>query len=178
MIRAYHHTESSYLLLYEPPFPVVHCIYRNYFVCSPFQFSLVCDKSHIPSTTMSVQMGGVLLGNMASGQIATLYGRKWPLYSSMVILVVSDFIAYFSINWIMFMVVRFFIGIGCGFFLATQFSLLSEFTLAKWRAWTIGFPSWPLERCILAAVGWLLNDWRNLQLTIALAGIPFLATLW
>ena len=127
---------------------------------------------------MSIQMAGTLFGNVAAGQIADLFGRKPPFFASLVLIAVFNFVGYLSSSWIMFLVVRVLIGIGTGCFLTIQYSILSEFTLAKWRAWTIGFPSWPIEQCLLALIAWLLKDWRYIQLTISLVTIPFLASWW
>ena len=143
-----------------------------------FQWDLICDRAWIPATMLTIQIIFQLFGNFFAGQIADTIGRKIPFFSSIVLIMIFSVVCYFSTSWIMFLVSRIFIGIGCGLFLTTQYSYLSEFTLARWRAWLIGFPSWPMQTCLMALVLWLLKDWRNFHLVCALMGIPFLATWW
>lgn len=123
---------------------------------------------------MTLQTVGVLAGNVLAGQTADLVGRKPPFFASIVLIIVSNLVGYLSVNWIMFGVARLFVGMGCGFFLTTQYNLLSEFSLAKWRVWIVGFPSWPIEQCILSLCAWLIQDWRYLHLLISILGVPCL----
>ncbi|XP_060552261.1 organic cation/carnitine transporter 2-like [Ruditapes philippinarum] len=140
------------------------------------EFNLVCDRDYIPSIINSIQISGVLVGNIVAGQIADLFGRKPPFFTSIVILIGFNLFGFFSTSWQMFAIARFFTGVGGGFFLTTQYCLLSEFTLAKWRVWIVGFPSWPIQSCLFSLLAWLIHDWRYIQLMTALMGIPcFLA---
>ncbi|XP_053385115.1 organic cation/carnitine transporter 2-like [Mercenaria mercenaria] len=140
------------------------------------EFNLVCHNDFIPSIINSIQITGVLVGNVAAGQIADLFGRKPPFFTSIVLLLSFNIVGYFSTSWKMFAVARFFVGAGGGFFLTTQYCLLSEFTLAKWRVWIVGFPSWPIQSCLFSLLAWLIHDWRYIQLMTALMAIPcFLA---
>ncbi|KAL4240616.1 hypothetical protein ACF0H5_001407 [Mactra antiquata] len=138
------------------------------------EFNLVCDLDYIPSFIMSLQVAGTLVGNVMAGHVAEYIGRKKPFFFSVAIFVVFNLFGYFSTNWIMFTVVRVFIGLAAGVFMTSTYSLLCEFSSAKWRVWIIGFPSWPIEACIFALIAWLVQDWRHLQLLIALVGIPCL----
>ena len=127
---------------------------------------------------MSIQTAGLLVGNLASGQLADLYGRKRPLFLSFLILTISNIVGFVSLNWYMLAVSRFFVGVGAGFFLAIQYSLMSEFTLSKWRSWAICFPSWPLQGCLFALLAWLIQDWRYLILMCGLMGVPCSLAWW
>ena len=142
------------------------------------QWEFVCDRAWIPATILTIQVGCQLFGNFFAGHIADAIGRKIPFFMSLVIMMFFNLVSYFSVSWIMFTICRIFIGIGTGCFLTIQYSYLSEFSLARWRTWLIGFPSWPMQSCVLALILWLLKDWRNAHLVIALAGIPFLAAWW
>lgn len=141
-----------------------------------FQFDLICEFDYIPSTVVSLQAFGMLVGSPIAGQISDLFGRKPPYFAGIVIVVLFNFIGFMSVNWQMFAIARFFIGAGAGSFLSIQHCILSEFTLANWRPWITGFPSWPLQVCALALVGWLIKDWRYIQLFCCILGVPFLFT--
>ncbi|XP_060552264.1 organic cation transporter protein-like [Ruditapes philippinarum] len=138
------------------------------------EFNLVCDQDFIPSTISSVQIAGTLVGNIAAGQIADLIGRKPPFFASILLIFSFNIVGYFSSSWQVFAVARFFLGIGCGFFLTTQYCFLSEFSLARWRVWIVGFPSWPIQAGVFSLLAWLLHDWRYIQLMTALCAIPCL----
>lgn len=124
----------------------------------------------------SIQIAGVLFGNVISGQLADLFGRKPLFFSSIMIILITHIAGYFATSWKMFAVCSFFAGAGGGFFLTVQYCLLSEFTLARWRSWVVGFPSWPIQGCLFALLGWLLHDWRSFQLMTAVAAVPCLFT--
>ncbi|XP_045211159.2 organic cation/carnitine transporter 2-like [Mercenaria mercenaria] len=142
------------------------------------EFDLICDKDFIPGTLSSLQLTGQLAGNIISGQLADLFGRKRPFFSSVMILLTFHVVGFFSVSWEMFAVSTFFVGISQGFFLTIQYNLLSEFTLAKWRVWIIGFPSWQLQSSLFALIAWLLHDWRYLQLMTAISALPCLLAWW
>ena len=141
-----------------------------------FQFQLLCDLDYIPSTVMSLQASGMLVGSLVAGQLSDTFGRKLPYFAGILTVAVFNFIGFMSTNWIMFAVSRFFIGVGAGDFISVQHCILSEFMSAQWRPWITGFPSWPLQVCALAFVSWLIKDWRYIQLFCCILGIPFLFT--
>jgi len=127
---------------------------------------------------MTIQVSGMLVGNLLSGQMGDLIGRKPPFMVALVLLFASNLAGFFSTSWIMFAVARFFVGVGSSCFMTMKYSLLSEFSLAKWRVWIVGFPSWPIEGCIFSLLAWLVKDWRYLQLMIAIMAVPTLLSWW
>ena len=142
------------------------------------QYNLVCAQDFIPSMINSIQISGALVGNIAAGQIADLVGRKPPFFASILIIAVFNTVGFLAKSWQVFAVARFFLGMGAGFFLTTQYCFVSEFSLARWRVWIVGFPSWPLQASVFAVLGWLIHDWRYLQLMTAICTLPcFLAWL-
>ena len=142
------------------------------------QWSLVCDTAWVPSAINSIQIGFILLGNFLSGHIADSFGRKIPLFLSLVVLIVANVVSSFSASWVMFMACRMVIGIGTGLFLTVRYNYMSEFSLARWRPWIIGAPSWAIEACLLPIVLYWLKDWRSIQIAIGIVGLPFLAMWW
>ncbi|XP_053395964.1 organic cation transporter protein-like [Mercenaria mercenaria] len=165
--------------------PSEACVLTNDSKCSSFvfegtlqtivsEFGLVCGRDYIPSLIMTLQVAGLLAGNILAGQLSDLIGRKPPFFTSIILITVFNLVGFFSVSWVMFAVARIFVGIGSGFFLSTQYCLLSEFSLAKWRVWIVGFPSWPIEGCVFALCAWLIQDWRYIQLLTGIMGIPCL----
>ncbi|KAL4239284.1 hypothetical protein ACF0H5_000101 [Mactra antiquata] len=142
------------------------------------EWSLVCDREWITSTITSIQMSGVLVGNLVCGQVADVIGRKPPLFISIATLVVFNILAAFSTSWIMFAVIRFFLGVGMAFELTVQYSFLSEFTLPRWRTWIIAIPSWAIQTVLLSFVAWILKSWKYIHFATAAIGFPLLFTYW
>ncbi|XP_060576896.1 organic cation/carnitine transporter 2-like [Ruditapes philippinarum] len=142
------------------------------------QWDLVCDKAWVTSTITSIQMAGVLVGNLACGQVADLIGRKPPLFLSLLALILLNALTAFSTTWTMFAAVRFFIGLAMGFELTVQYNLMVEFAQAKWRTWVVAVPSWAIGTLLFAMAAWLLKDWRHLHIFAAVYGIPLLASYW
>ncbi|XP_053392444.1 organic cation transporter protein-like [Mercenaria mercenaria] len=142
------------------------------------QWELVCDKEWVTSTITSVQMAGTFIGNLACGQIADLIGRKTPLFLSVASLVILNAITAFSTSWLMFAVLRFFVGLAAGFELTVQYNVMSEFTTARWRTWVVAVPSWATETMIFSLVAWLLKDWKYIHIAATAIGLPWLATYW
>ena len=138
----------------------------------------MCEMAWIPALINSVQIGCLIIGHLCAGHLADYRGRKCPIYFSLAILIICNLISYFSVNWLMYAISKALTGIACGLYMTTPDAYMSEFALARWRPWVIGFPTWAIESSILALVLWLLKDWRNTHLVIALVGIPFLATWW
>ena len=143
-----------------------------------FQWDLVCDNAWISPAINSIQVGCMLIGNFLSGHLADTVGRKKPFFMSLLMLIVFNLLSYLSVNWVMYAVVRAFAGVATGIYLTIRYNYQSEFSLSRWRIWLIGFPSWGIEACIMALVLWILKDWRNMHLVIAIVGVPFLATWW
>ncbi|CAL1525829.1 unnamed protein product [Lymnaea stagnalis] len=97
------------------------------------EWGLVCDLKWVKATVTSIQMAGVFLGALISGQISDLFGRRKTLYSFVLAHILLNGIAAFSASWIMFAVMRFFIGISIGAILVVVFPFSIEFLPIKWR---------------------------------------------
>jgi OCT family organic cation transporter-like MFS transporter 4/5 len=67
-------------------------------------------------------------------------------------------LAAFSTSWQMFAVVRFFIGIGCGFYLTVFFTFTVEFISGKYRPMLMAIPSWPLYAAAFGGMSCLIHD--------------------
>ena len=123
-------------------------------------------------------MAGVLVGNLLAGQIADLIGRKTPLFLSISSLVALNILAAFSVSWLMFAIIRFFMGFAIGVDITIQYNIQAEFALARWRTWIVHVPSWTIEIALFALVAWLIKDWQYIHIATACVGAPLLASWW
>ena len=130
------------------------------------------------ATITTIQMGGVLIGCFVAGHLGDLIGRKPTYFLSILMLVVFNIVAYFSVSWEMYAAVRFMLGVGDGFFLAVFRHQICEFATSLWRPRIMGIPSHSILAGLLALLTWLCKDWKIIHLASAAVGAPFLLSWW
>jgi MFS family permease len=139
-----------------------------------FQFDLVCDKEWITSFITTIQMAGLLVSSPIAGQMADSLGRKPAFYLSVLVLAVCNIVASTSVSWQMFAALRFLIGCGCGMYLTTFFSFMTEFVPKKWRSMSTAFPSWAIFAAFYGLCSWWLHDWKYVHYATAIVTSPLL----
>ncbi|KAL4240984.1 hypothetical protein ACF0H5_001766 [Mactra antiquata] len=127
------------------------------------EWNLVCDSKWIVAMITTIQIAGDLVGCFISGHLGDMIGRKPTFFLSLIILILFNIIAYFSINWQMYATIRFFIGM--------------EITPTRWRAIIISVPAWTMGAGIFALACWGLRNWRSIHLVTAATGLPVLFTI-
>ncbi|KAJ8313012.1 LOW QUALITY PROTEIN: hypothetical protein KUTeg_010385 [Tegillarca granosa] len=142
------------------------------------EWGLVCDKAWITATITSIQMCGNFISALIVGHISDMFGRKPTVYAAISFLTVFNFIAYFSVSWQMFAILRFFIGFASGNYFAVYFPLMIEFIPVKQRPIVNALPSWTIWAALLGLISWLIPNWANLHLLTAAASFPLLFTWW
>lgn len=94
-----------------------------------FQWKLVCNQEILADTITSIQMAGVLVGAVLTGQLADLFGRRHILFIEHFFLVIMWFCSAFSSSWGVYAGLRFVIGALTGGWyslpIAVQLHLLS-----------------------------------------------------
>ncbi|XP_062598101.1 solute carrier family 22 member 4-like [Saccostrea cucullata] len=140
------------------------------------EWGLICDKKWVTATVSSVQMAGLLISGFLGGQLADLLGRKPTFFVSLFILAASNIVAGFSQSWLMFAVIRFIIGLGCGAYLTVFYTFSVEFTPTKFRPIQLAIPDWSIWAALLGLCSYLLKDWSSLHiLTGVLTGLSLLS---
>ena len=59
----------------------------------------MCDDSYVSTLVTSIQMGGVILGAFAFGQLSDLIGRKISYYLAHLMICVGGFACSFANTW-------------------------------------------------------------------------------
>ncbi|WAQ96665.1 S22A5-like protein [Mya arenaria] len=132
------------------------------------EYDLVCGRKWIPAMITTIQMGGVLVGCLISGQFADTYGRKPTFFVSVFLISAFNLSGYFSVNWEMYTGMRFLIGVAVGAYVTVQYSLMNEFATVKWRPVIVVTPSFSIQASLFALLAWMVHDWRKIHLaTIA-----------
>ncbi|RUS84891.1 hypothetical protein EGW08_007360 [Elysia chlorotica] len=141
------------------------------------EWSLVCDHKWIPSTMISIQMAGVLLGAVLAGQLSERWGRKRCLTLAAMWHIVANVVAACSTSWGMFAACRFLIGVGIGGIYTNTFPYSMEFLPLKQRASVALFPFWTFGVAIFVGFAYVLPNWRYLHLGCAAFCLPGFA-IW
>ena len=142
------------------------------------QWSLVCDRAWMVAMITTVQSIGLLIGALIAGHAADHFGRKPMFFSGVLIMVIFNFVAYFSVSWVMFAMIRCFIGIGMAIYFIVRDNMQIEVTSPKWRPVVMSVPSWTICSSLFGLFAWIFKDWKNMQLAIGCLGIPILLTWW
>ncbi|XP_046581228.1 solute carrier family 22 member 5-like [Haliotis rubra] len=139
------------------------------------EWDFVCDRAGIRLFITSVQMGGVLVGALLSGQSADVIGRKKTFYIALLLHGGFNLVAAFSVSWQMFIVLRFLIGAMVGSNLVVSYPYAMEFIGRSWRQITSAFPTWQVGSALFAMSCWLRPDWSDQHIILAALHIPFFA---
>ncbi|XP_052791089.1 organic cation/carnitine transporter 2-like [Mya arenaria] len=142
------------------------------------EYDLVCGRKWIPAMITTIQMGGLLVGGLISGQFADTYGRKPTFILSVFLISAFNLSGYFSVNWEMYAAMRFLIGVAVGAYVTVQYSLMNEFATVKWRPVIVVTPSFSIQASMFALLAWMVHDWRKIHLATVIVGIPYLFTWW
>lgn len=142
------------------------------------EWTLICDQDSIASTITTIQMAGLLVSGVTSGHMADIIGRKRTFFLSLLMMIIFNVAAGFSVSWEMFAILRFCLGFGIGCFLTVFFNFLIEFSPAKHRAVVLAIPDWSIWACVFGFMSMWLHDWKYLHYATAIATLPWLLGWW
>ncbi|KAG1649628.1 Solute carrier family 22 member 6 [Nymphon striatum] len=147
------------------------CLFCIYFLfLSELAWDLVCDRAIILELMSRLYIGSTIAGYLIFGYIGDRFGRRKTILVSISGLIVCGFILAFSVNWVMFAITRFWIGL---FLTGTElncFVWMMESVNSKWRDifGMISMMSWSIGLMYLNAVSYLLKDWTFIQVSITI----------
>ncbi|XP_067666322.1 organic cation transporter protein-like [Haliotis asinina] len=142
------------------------------------EWGLMCSLSYIPNLITSLQMVGVLVGAVITGQLADMFGRKKMLFVEYALLLVVWFASAFANSWELYASLRFILGALVGGALVVNFVLPLEFVTPAWRTFCgcIGF--WAVGLMTLALWAFFVRDWRHLTMATSASSVFLLLTWW
>lgn len=142
------------------------------------EWQLVCDRSSLTKIITTIQMCGVLLGALFTGQMADIFGRRKVLFLAYLMMLVVSLCSAFSPVWQVFAVLRFLTCGLVGGVMVVNFVLPLEFVTPSWRTFCgcVGF--WAVGLMTLALWGFFIRDWKVLVIATSLTGLPMLLSWW
>ncbi|XP_052794709.1 organic cation transporter protein-like [Mya arenaria] len=142
------------------------------------QWKLVCNQEILADTITSIQMAGVLIGAVLTGQLADLFGRRHILFIEHAILVIMWFCSAFAGSWEVYAGLRFVIGALIGGVLVVNFVLPLELVTPEWRTFCGCIGLWAVGLMALALWGYLISDWQYLVIGTSTASLFILMSWW
>jgi len=144
------------------------------------EWNLVCDRIALLSTVQGSYMGGVFVGCIFWGWASDKFGRRLSILVACLIQIISCLAAAASVNYIMFIIFRFFVAFSvsgvfeCGFVLVTEIvtpELRTSFGIMTQFPFGIGASLLPL-------VAYYVKDWVPLQLAISIPSLLLISYYW
>ncbi|KAH3834353.1 organic cation transporter protein-like [Dreissena polymorpha] len=142
------------------------------------QFKLVCNQAILADTITSIQMAGVLVGAVLTGQLADLFGRRQILFIQHFVLVIMWFSSAFASSWAVYAGLRFVIGALTGGVLVVNFVLPLELVTPEWRTFCGCIGLWAVGLMGLGLWGYLIRDWQYLVIATSTSSIFILLSWW
>ncbi|CAL4088287.1 unnamed protein product, partial [Meganyctiphanes norvegica] len=141
------------------------------------EFNLVCNDAISRAYFTSFYMAGNFIGMPLAGILGDKIGRKKVVMGSVLIFILCGNLIYLLPNFTAILAIRFIMGLSK---VPVCYILAMEVCEPKWRS-TVGiFLSlpWAFGVMMLGAFGYLLRDWRDLQMAISLPLILLIPLVW
>ncbi|WAR09240.1 LOW QUALITY PROTEIN: ORCT-like protein, partial [Mya arenaria] len=138
--------------------------------------NLICDDELLPSIAKMLFFAGVLVGALFFGILSDKIGRKKTLMVSFLLVIASSIALSWANSYAMFVAMRFLVGAGNSGIFMTGFVIGMEMVGPSKRIWAgvVIEYFFALGLVILAGVGYLLREWRYIEMVAAFPNILFL----
>ncbi|KAM3623180.1 uncharacterized protein V6R79_008064 [Siganus canaliculatus] len=132
------------------------------------EWDLVCDKRGKNKATATIFFIGVMLGAMAFGSLSDRFGRRYLLLVAYVSALVFGVSSAFSTSYVMFTVLRFLTGFCINGIVIISTVLSVEWVDIEHRklVGVIDSLSWTVWNIAFSGIGYLVNDWRMLIVSV------------
>ncbi|KAK7483884.1 hypothetical protein BaRGS_00024901 [Batillaria attramentaria] len=147
--------------------------YDPSFVTIVSEWDLVCERKYIKAAINSIQMAGILVGALLSGQCSDTFGRRIICYVTMVLHAIFSLSAGFSTSWELYAVLRLFVGASIGSYLVLHYVYVIEFVRHTWRPYLASIPTWGLGAGLMCLTAWRVPNWKYLHFINAGLSTPF-----
>ncbi|XP_064595837.1 organic cation transporter protein-like [Liolophura sinensis] len=144
------------------------------------QWDFVCDRAYLVDLSSSLFMAGMMIGSLFISPLADKFGRKKILLGALWIQGALGVGAAFVNNYIVFMVIRFFLGVLNQTIGLVAYVMVPEAFPSSSRTmpYIALFLFWASGVMSLALLGYLIRDWRHLELAISIPNFFTLLYYW
>ena len=154
-----------------------HSVYTSTVVTD---FELVCDRGVLRSMIVTVQMLASLVASVLFGLLGDWYGRARTAGVAVILFIVSAALTAGSTKFEVFLVLgSFSAAVRFGLYICL-FTLCMESVGERHRSlagvfWVV---PWAVGIMVVAAAGWMLRSWWQLQLACAATALSLLPGVW
>ncbi|MBN3285540.1 S22AG protein, partial [Polyodon spathula] len=143
-------------------------------------WNLVCDKEWLAKLTQPSFMFGVLIRGLIFGDIADRVGRRTVMMFTSIFQFVFGIVVAFTVNYYVFIVIRFMLAMVSSGYLVVVFVYVTEFTGIRARTWTSMHVhvAFAVGIMVVALVGYLVRVWWIYQIILSISTFPFLLVCW
>ncbi|XP_069108593.1 organic cation transporter protein-like [Argopecten irradians] len=136
-------------------------------------FNLVCDDAVLTQHASMVFLGGNLFGSFMLGSVGDTWGRKIVMYIGAILLFGSSLANAWSVNYIMFVTLRFISGAATISCIGSAMIIVFESVDSDHRSHAAVAVelAWCLGEVILSGAAYFLRDWRQLQIAVSSPGV-------
>ncbi|XP_074651159.1 organic cation transporter protein-like isoform X2 [Tubulanus polymorphus] len=137
------------------------------------EFDLVCDDSYLSELSQTLYVMGEFIGSLLITPLADVFGRKRVHLICQFFLAACTVVLSFSVNYIMFVLLRVLNGMFLSGVVLTAIVAAIEMFPMEMRtlAGQLFFVWWAGAMMFMDLLAYFIRDWRHLQLALGL--IPF-----
>ncbi|XP_043224904.1 organic cation transporter 1-like [Amphibalanus amphitrite] len=139
-------------------------------------FDWVCEDAANPTTVLTMNSVGSVVGTLVYGIMADMIGRRPVFFLNIVIFLIGGIINIFAPTFLVFVASRAIAQTTFPSLYNTFFTLAVELVGPSLRGQVnaIAFCVWTVSMCLLPLVAWLVADWQWLGLITIVPGAYFL----
>ncbi|KAG8189427.1 hypothetical protein JTE90_020241 [Oedothorax gibbosus] len=144
------------------------------------EWDLVCDREWLVSMSKTVYMVAFLIAATTCGQMSDRFGRRKVVIVCLIDFLIASSLTLLSTNFIMFLVLRFFVALGITSIFTVSYVIMTEIVSLEYRSiycFTFKY-GWVFGYMLMPYIAWLVPSWFWFQMIITLPWFGLLCVFW